>query len=399
MTSFQQTLSRHIQQHSWRLANKRLILPVILIALLTASPTTRAITVGVMADAFWQVAAYVAATLTLYHAIAARLNKDNNQLSLMLAQSARFQVLFASAMGALPGCGGAIVVITQFVRGKLSFGAVVAVLTATMGDAAFLLLAAEPSTALAVIAVGFVVGLISGMIVDRLHGTAFMRPVRDAQSTADGHSRHIAPISEPVSRLQGRFWQWLLLPASAIAILGSLQIDPDQLFSLPANTTNIAGAAAALCAMLLWATSRDITDYESAVSEDPKARTANLFQRVAQDTNFVTSWVIGAFLLFELTIYWTGINLSEIFANWALLLPLMGVAIGLLPGCGPQILVTSLYLSGSIPLSAQLGNAISNDGDALFPAIALAPKAALVATLYSSVPALVVAYGYFIFFE
>ncbi|MBV1840169.1 putative manganese transporter, partial [Photobacterium ganghwense] len=142
MTSFQQTLSRHIQQHSWRLANKRLILPVILIALLTASPTTRAITVGVMADAFWQVAAYVAATLTLYHAIAARLNKDNNQLSLMLAQSARFQVLFASAMGALPGCGGAIVVITQFVRGKLSFGAVVAVLTATMGDAAFLLLAA-----------------------------------------------------------------------------------------------------------------------------------------------------------------------------------------------------------------------------------------------------------------
>lgn len=151
--------------------------------------------------------------------------------------------------------------------------------------------------------------------------------------------------------------------------------------------------------MLLWSVSRDITDYESAVAEDPKHRTANLFQRVAQDTNFVTSWVIAAFLIFELSMYWSGIDLAAVFSNWLLLLPLMGVLIGLLPGCGPQILVTGLYLSGTVPLSAQLGNAISNDGDALFPAIALAPKAALVATLYSSIPALIVAYGYFFLFE
>lgn len=80
-------------------------------------------------------------------------------------------------------------------------------------------------------------------------------------------------------------------------------------------------------------------------------------------------------------------------------MPLMGLAIGLLPGCGPQILVTSLYLSGVAPLSAQLANAISNDGDALFPAIALAPKAALVASLYSALPALLVGYSYYFLFE
>ena len=80
-------------------------------------------------------------------------------------------------------------------------------------------------------------------------------------------------------------------------------------------------------------------------------------------------------------------------------MPLMGLTVGLLPGCGPQILVTSLYISGAAPLSAQLANAISNDGDALFPAIALAPKAALVATIYSALPALVVGYGYYFLFE
>ena len=77
----------------------------------------------------------------------------------------------------------------------------------------------------------------------------------------------------------------------------------------------------------------------------------------------------------------------------------MAIAVGFIPGCGPQIVVTSLYLNGSLPLSAQLGNAISNDGDALFPAIALAPRAALVATVYSAIPALLVAYGTYVFWE
>ena len=62
-------------------------------------------------------------------------------------------------------------------------------------------------------------------------------------------------------------------------------------------------------------------------------------------------------------------------------------------------MVATFYLNGYIPLSAELGNAISNDGDALFPAIALAPKAAIIATIYSAVPAIIVAYGYMFLFE
>ena len=56
-------------------------------------------------------------------------------------------------------------------------------------------------------------------------------------------------------------------------------------------------------------------------------------------------------------------------------------------------------LSGIIPLSAQIGNALSNDGDALFPAIAIAPKVAIVATLYSAVPAIILAYGWLFWME
>ena len=80
-------------------------------------------------------------------------------------------------------------------------------------------------------------------------------------------------------------------------------------------------------------------------------------------------------------------------------LPLMGILFGFLPGCGPQVVVATFYLNGYIPLSAEIGNAISNDGDALFPAIALAPKAAIIATVYSAIPAIIVAYSYMFIFE
>ena len=76
---------------------------------------------------------------------------------------------------------------------------------------------------------------------------------------------------------------------------------------------------------------------------------------------------------------------------------MIAIFIGFIPGCGPQVLVTTLYINGLVPFAALLGNAISNDGDALFPAIALNPKAALAATMISAIPAIFVSYGlYFI---
>ena len=103
----------------------------------------------------------------------------------------------------------------------------------------------------------------------------------------------------------------------------------------------------------------------------------------------MTVWVIFAYLVFELSVYFLGLDLKAVFDGWALFTPMIAILLGFLPGCGPQVLVTTMYLSGIIPLSAQIGNALSNDGDALFPAIAIAPKVAIVATLYSAVPAII----------
>ena len=87
-----------------------------------------------------------------------------------------------------------------------------------------------------------------------------------------------------------------------------------------------------------------------------------------------------------------GLDLASLAEAAWIFIPLLAILIGFVPGCGPQILVTTLYLNGIIPFAALIGNAISNDGDALFPAIALTPRMAVVATLYSAIPALIISY-------
>ncbi|ADT86819.1 hypothetical membrane protein [Vibrio furnissii NCTC 11218] len=378
------------------LGYKRLLLPVALMMLLL-SHNTRELAVQTLSDSFWAVSTYVALTLAIYHYVSRWMN-GTNRFVVAFHQSRQVQVLIASLLGALPGCGGAIVVTTQFVSGKVGFGSLVAVLTATMGDAAFLLLASQPLTGLGVIGVGIVTGCVTGLVVNALHRDDFMRPKQEKLPESLPHAPE-TPLAQTALNLQGTFWKWLLVPASLVAFAQSFQIDINAQLGFPELTIEWLGALLAVVSMLLWALTRELDTYQDAVSEDCKTRQAHPLQKAAQDTNFVSAWVILAFLAFELAHHFTGWEVSQEWQHWGVWMPAVGILVGMLPGCGPQILITSLYLAGSVPLSTQLSNAISNDGDALFPAIALAPKAALFATLYTAIPAIVVGYGYYWLFE
>ena len=340
-----------------------------------------------IADAYLQVSTFVAATFLVFYSIEKTLKIDATE---MLRRETVWQVPIAAGLGALPGCGGAIIVITQYVTGRLSFGSVVAVLTATMGDAAFLLIAQEPLTGIAIMAMGFVVGSVSGWIVNYLHGTDFMR-----QNGPNGDFEQ--PYGRDASNnWLDRMWYLILTPGIVLAGLVAFQVDVDAMFASdfhqkPATLIGVVGGTLALAMRL--------APYFGMAGDVGFSNSGGMFRRTVADTNFVTVWVIAAYLLFELTIHFTGVDLKALFDGWALFTPLMAIIIGFLPGCGPQVLVTTMYLAGYVPLSAQIGNAISNDGDALFPAIAIAPRVAVVATLYSAVPALIISYGWFFIME
>ncbi len=378
-------------------ALKRGLALAIVVALAVSSPEALRLALEALSEAYLAVSVFVAGTLALVYGLERWLKAD---IGAVLARHRRWQVPAAALLGAFPGCGGAIVAITQYTKGHLSFGAVVAALTATMGDALFLLLATEPLTGAAVYLLGLAVGILSGLAVDRLHGADFLR-VR-TPSTAVASAARKAGDAEPLSVTE-RAWLALMVPGLAVGVLAAFQIEVDALFGNLAGLepTLWLGVAGATLALTLWA----LRDGDGAVcaaegdSDCASAPPTSTAGRVIADTNFITAWVVFAFLSYELGVHLTGIDLAAVFAVAAPAVPLLAILVGFIPGCGPQILVTSLYLSGALPLSAQLGNAISNDGDALFPALALAPKAAVIATLYSAVPAVLVAYGYFFLWE
>lgn len=370
------------------------------------APAAGGIVVDTIAEAYLQVSTFVAATLALIYG-AERLFRFD--LAAALQARPRLQVPIAAFLGALPGCGGAIVVVTQYVNGRVGFGALIAVLTATMGDAAFLLLSQEPLTALGVFALGLATGSACGLVVDALHGPDFLRMQAEAGPAAAARRARAGRRARHATRLDP-VWFAVMVPGVVFAVPIAARIDPNTWFGPLAahEPVTLLGFAGGVLALLMWTghfTSEPgkLCDTAAATGGGRGPAAANpgdgavvpptVRARIVNDTNFVTVWVIAAFLLFELGMHFTGADLAAWFDTWALLVPLVAVLIGFLPGCGPQIIVTTLYVTGIVPMAALLANAISNDGDALFPAIALAPRAAIVATLYSGVPALIVGYA------
>lgn len=370
------------------------LLLIVLFAALATSNELRPIILNAIKDAYLAVTVFVAATLAVFYMIEHGLGVDLGQ---KMRRAGAWQAPIASFLGALPGCGGAIIVVTQYTKGHISFGSVVAVLIATMGDAAFLLLAREPLTGAGVLATSFIVGTLSGWVIDAIHGKDFLRAkeaLNPGIKTAPPAARSNPSKETSVSlAFLNHLWVWLIIPSAVIGLALAFLVDVDALFgplSAYEPTLWIGAIGGTLC-LFLWAFSKPDQGHVGQEVQDIEGK-YQLNKRVIRDTNFVTSWVVFGFLIYELGVHFAGSGIEQWLVVWAPIVPLIAILIGFIPGCGPQIVVTTLYLNGIIPLAALYGNAIANDGDALFPALALAPKAAIFATLYSAVPALIIAY-------
>ena len=334
-----------------------------------------------MIDAYIQVSVFVGFTLFVFIGLDSLTKFD---IKFFLTKTEKVHVPLAALLGAIPGCGGAIIVVTQYIQGRISFGSLVAVLTATMGDAAFLILAIEPSTGLLIFCLGILVGSISGYIIDLIHGTKFMQSTSKIKVEFENVKKTF------VSNFN-IFWILLFVPGFILGIFTAFQIEFTS--NIYKSIFMLVGSSGAILSIFMWSLN-PLSDFQCSTD-----KSRGYTSRVIDTTNFVTTWVISGFLIFEIFMYFTNVDLKILFDLWLPLVPLIAILFGFLPGCGPQVVVATFYLNGFIPLSAELGNAISNDGDALFPAIALAPKAAVLATLYSAIPAIIVAYSYFYLFE
>ena len=76
------------------------------------------------------------------------------------------QVVIAALLGSVPGCMGGFATVSLYTHRMFSFGALVAMMIASSGDEAFIMLAMIPEQALILFALLFVLAIVVGVTVD-----------------------------------------------------------------------------------------------------------------------------------------------------------------------------------------------------------------------------------------
>ncbi len=354
-----------------------------------------------------------------------------------IERSKHLQPLIGGLLGIIPGCGGSIFLMPLYLRGTVSFGTVIAATIATAGDSAFVTLTQAPKIFLSVTVLGFFVGVISGYIVDYFKIGDWIQKKKEMKENGNLEKKH-AMAEEKLDEIYGTddhscrscnlkhighkegdaidmalhhqkplntkslgyklahryyvFFWFIIALGFVVGIVELTQIDINAIPGLPnlGKILGIAGTAVVLIYMLFSKKFIQATSHED--EEHKLSSIKETFAHNAQETAFVGAWVFIAYFVYELIVLLLGGDavIAGFMTSAGLAAVIMGVLVGIIPGCGPQVIFVSLYLKGMFPFSALLANAISQDGDALFPLIAIDKKSAFWVTVFNTIPALTV---------
>ena len=380
-----------------------------------------------MRDAFLAVTVFVAAMIFLFswlQYITAGKFVD------IIRSNTRWQPVIGALMGITPGCGGAIVMMPMYARGYVTYGTVIATLIATLGDAAFVLIGAAVTDSafiapvLAVHLISFVIGISWGYLVDVMkitprnplgkYGPTFENnnPPRNLPENKNEDAKE---IFEDLGREDETGWGYFLLHQGytvwwIVTALGlifavlllvwsaqdadfTLEIDYDP-FTLNGIITWIGLIGTSLSVILYVSQKNWISDDTEASIGDKLYSMRETMIHSASETAFVTFWVMSAYLIFEFSMLFSGMTEADI-ARYGdgFTAVILASFIGLIPGCGPQIIAITAYTKDLISFPALAANAISQDGDALFPLLVRHRAASIWATVHTTIPALIVGFS------
>lgn len=91
-----------------------------------------------------------------------------DKIEKILIKSPKNQIIGSSLLGVVPGCIDAFLVVSLYSHGLVGFGALVAVMLATAGDEAFIMLAMIPKAALLIFVICVGLGIIGGFLAEKI---------------------------------------------------------------------------------------------------------------------------------------------------------------------------------------------------------------------------------------
>lgn len=339
------------------------------------------------------------------------------------------QVIVAALLGSVPGCMGGFATVSLYTHRLFSFGALVAMMIASSGDEAFVMLAMFPEKAMILFAILFVLAIVTGYLTDKVYDRIHARKCHKHEHDECGvdtdcneyelHSEechHHDKCGAEDKAGKGRHFGWKRMVmfiglAAFIAALASGQLGHDHSAHSHEGHSHEAHmhqehSHEALCHEShcqdghCHECETNVHHDESKgfqidlLSEDwmnvlfAGLSVIVLFVLIFASDHFVEghlwdhiikkhlptifAWTFGVLLVLGVALQY--IDIQQWISDNTALMILLATVVGVIPESGPHLVFVTLYAAGVIPFPVLLASSISQDGHASIPLLAESKK-------------------------
>ena len=324
------------------------------------------------------------------------------------------QVIIASLLGSIPGCMGGFAAVSLYTHRMFSFGALIAMMIASSGDEAFVMLAMIPQQALVLFAVLFVLAIIAGVSVDAIHDRIHSRSCDKHDHSDCGVKTECTDGYHESHENNGKRhygWKRILMfigLAVFITALASGQLGHDHtahshehehihdnhheqehehehgidLLSEDWMNVLFAGLSIIVLFVLLFASDNFVEEH--------------LWNHIVRK-HFVTTfaWTFGVLLVLGIGLQY--VDIEHWISDNTVLMILLATLVGIIPESGPHMIFVTLFAAGVVPFPVLLASSISQDGHSSIPLLAESRKSFAWAKLINCVVALAAGFASMLF--
>lgn len=376
------------------------------------------------------------------------LNIESNGMVFKGLRKTKFgQVVVAALLGSVPGCMGGFAAVSLYTHRMFSFGALVAMMIASSGDEAFVMLAMIPDQALIIFAVLLVIAVAAGVIIDfladRRHRKHCQKHDHDDCGIESGcdagfvvhedehkHSHeHATDMKASTSHKSIRSFGWrrivmFLGLAVFIAALATGRLGHDHSAHSPEHSAvTHSHDQHEACCHTEHHHDEDCAHYETEfhvnlLNEDwmnvlfAGLSVIMLFVLLLGSDHFVEehlwnhiikkhlptifAWTFGVLLVVGIGLKY--VNIDHWISDNTALMIILATLIGIIPESGPHMIFVTLYAAGVVPFPVLLASCISQDGHSSIPLLAESKKSFAWAKLINCIVALIAGFGAMLIF-
>lgn len=360
---------------------------------------------------------------------------SHGSLFARLKSSGINQVLIGTLLGLVPGCIGGFAAVSLFTHKLLSFGALTAMMIASSGDEAFVMLATMPLKALLLFAILGALAIVTGLVCDR-----YLFKEQNFAFCPDGyeiHKEHDSSIASPFrlssykDALRRPSRERLLLLAGialfVVALLSGfaghdhaghdhaghdhavhqeaalhqevalheeaahnheLHEEVEHNHALHGHATHQESLQEIIEERHLSTFTLHLLDEEwmnclfaimsivtllfTATAKEHFIKEHLWHHVIKRHLLSIFLWTLGGLAVCQIGVQY--LNIEEWVSSNMIFVILLAVAVGIIPESGPHLVFVTLYLNGIVPFSVLLANSISQDGHTALPLLASSRK-------------------------